>query len=521
MSEIVMLPVEEVAENPNNPRRVIDKKSQKYLDLKNSIQGAGVQVPIQVRTILRGYELLDGARRLSAVRDLKLGMIPAINKGVMSDAEAFDLTFAANYGRDDLTLLEQVKAAEIMLAKHNGDTAAAASRLGLDKKTLLCRIRIGKMSPKILKTLDDPDYAVHGATPAHLDLIARYPQAVQEEIIDELDSNLFTGPVSDLQKALEEVGHVISAAPWVQTSTPSAVIKGLVDCTRCEKRTDHKNLLPLFEGEPVAKKARCLDGECWKRNLDAVMKTNIKEAQEKHGDELAVVFDASHGYTGNEERAAKEHFGAQVLNNYFGFNTFYAKPKPGAKPVFLVNGEHAGRVMYYAPEKRGGEGSGERGRPVEAPKSMKERRAGLESKRWCVVLNRLIEQVDVLKTVKLSLDQVAALAVVFGTMDKNPSADAADWKKRLPAELSNPGKGLNLFMAVRPVLLARLNWMGGITQLPKEYIEEARAVSKLLGLDLDALHAAVVKEIQEPKSWAGLKADGTPKEEGKAGEKKA
>ena len=90
--------------------------------------------------------------------------------------------------------------------------------------------------------------------------------------------------------------------------------------------------------------------------------------------------------------------------------------------------------------------------------------------------------------------------------------------------MMGPGKCLpyDLFVRVRPVLVKRLSPMCGVTQLDKRYQEEARIVSKLLNIDVEALYQAAVKEIPEPKSWAGLKADGTPKEEkeGKGAAKK-
>ena len=45
---------------------------------------------------------------------------------------------------------------------------------------------------------------------------------------------------------------------------------------------------------------------------------------------------------------------------------------------------------------------------------------------------------------------------------------------------------------------------------------DAEAVAKLLSIDLDALIEQAVREIPEPKSWAFLNADGTPKEGARA-----
>lgn len=513
MRQVSQIEIAKIRVNKDNPRATVNTKEPGFIELKNNIEGMGVKVPIMVRSDGgEGFDLLAGARRLAASKELGLKEIPAIIHEGLTDAEAFDVTFAENYNRKDLSLLEQVKAVEILMAKYQGDTAAVASKLGWDKKTVLCRLRISKMSPKMLKKLADG--ALSDFAPAHLDLVARLPVKAQEQVAGQLyilDDDI---TVVALKKKLADMfEHALAAAPWLQVDKgvngKSGLIKVPADCGRCEKRTDHKNTLALFADEAdTCKTARCLDADCWRKNQAAAILALRDEAVKTNGD-IATVHVCGDGSTYQEDQEAKKA-GHQVLYNL----ETKTKAFPGSKPVFLVNGEHAGTVRYFKPEKRGEGGGGSVGRPTEGPKTLKERREGLESKRWYCVLETLKEQIQALKAdqVALTLPEVAVLAAVFGTGENERyGGNLKPWK----TYVGNKGSlstAFNLFAAVRPVLISRLSPGCGVTQVQKEYVEEARTVGKLLALDVDAMHADAVKENPEPKSWAGLKADGTPKE---------
>ena len=117
MEKLLGLKITDCLPNPNNPR-LLNEKSQEFADLAESIRAMGVIVPVHVRENPHRedkFELLAGDRRLAA--SLKAGKetIKAVSHGRLTDDEAFNITFAENFGREDLTPLEQGKAVLILM----------------------------------------------------------------------------------------------------------------------------------------------------------------------------------------------------------------------------------------------------------------------------------------------------------------------------------------------------------------------------------------------------------------------
>lgn len=93
--------------------------------------------------------------------------------------------------------------------------------------------------------------------------------------------------------------------------------------------------------------------------------------------------------------------------------------------------------------------------------------------------------------------------------------------EKRPTEVALNQATIELWEMVKPELAGRLYFGGGVTQLPEGKIEEAREISKLLGIDVDAIFEDVStrKGFTVPKSWANLNEDGTPKKKGKSKKK--
>ena len=102
------------------------------------------------------------------------------------------------------------------------------------------------------------------------------------------------------------------------------------------------------------------------------------------------------------------------------------------------------------------------------------------------------------------IHKVVFLAQSFGTMGGYDTAwkklDALNYDIRLGVE--------RLWMSVQPVVLARLDYAGGVTQTPDRLIEEAKRIGDLLQIDVQAIYDEVAqrKGFTEPKSWAAQEA---------------
>lgn len=94
-------PLSSFCENAWNPNRMSEWMYQKE---KNSIETFGFSVPVIVRPLKKTgkLEVIDGAHRLRAARDLGLKAIPYFNVGVVPDHVAKRMTVALNrLGGDD------------------------------------------------------------------------------------------------------------------------------------------------------------------------------------------------------------------------------------------------------------------------------------------------------------------------------------------------------------------------------------------------------------------------------------
>ena len=101
------------------------------------------------------------------------------------------------------------------------------------------------------------------------------------------------------------------------------------------------------------------------------------------------------------------------------------------------------------------------------------------------------------------------LAATFGTKGiKCWDVGWKDFAKNLDEKICLEAALRNM---VKPVLVGRFTYHGPITQVPPDSIKEATIIAGHLGIDIDKLFADASEAIPEPKAWANLKADGTPK----------
>lgn len=94
--------------NPWNPNNVDPINQTK---LENSIRKDGIKRPIVVRQLDNGdYQIIGGQHRTEAAIELKMALVPIINRGKISDAEAKKETLLDNYryGTDNLDRLSEL-----------------------------------------------------------------------------------------------------------------------------------------------------------------------------------------------------------------------------------------------------------------------------------------------------------------------------------------------------------------------------------------------------------------------------
>lgn len=515
-SHLEDIPLRLIFPSNYNPR-IINEKSESFLDLQNSIEGSGVLIPVHVRTHPKKkgkFELLAGERRYRASKGCS-ETIPAINHGSLSDEAAFRITFMENYQRKDLTPLEEGKAVAILMARQKGDVAAVASALGRSERWVRQRAEIDKNLSKVwVRWAGDPN---RNYTAGHLGLIAALPKNTQDELIKsagDLDSS-----VKGLEYYIACFLGLLSGCPWDQSDQTLLPKAGA--CIDCKKRSGNEPGLFHDDLDPVAvKKAeQCLDRKCYDEKEIRFLDRQRAELKKKHPNLIFIGTSYCH-YSEKEE--IKKKYGSFIEEDDF---TAAKKTTPGALPALVVHGKDVGKLRWIK-KTAPGRGSSTPGGKL---KTLKERKAGLDAKRWAQVLievQKVVENVDSLDSIKNTDPMLTCifLAVKFGTLDSIGYVDGValrEWntlKMVLEDAKSDREAALNtwgtfLWGEVRKILCSRLEYRGPITEVPDYMIKEAKAVGELLGIDVEAIFKDVSgrKEFTEPKSWASLKADGTPK----------
>lgn len=518
--DIRVVGVNYIIPSPDNPR-IINEQAPAFLELVESVKAKGVMIPIHVRNHPKQkgkLDLLAGERRVRAAIAAGIEEIRAICHGEMNDDEAFEITFIENFGREDLTPLEQGKAVETLMLKYKNDTQAVASKMGKSTRWVMQRIALSKNLSNSWKEAIVKNMPFGRWTAAHLQLIAAFPINIQEDLLDYYEDSDYEGliSVSQLEKDLTELLRLLSKAPW--DLSDAKLIEKAKACSKCTKRSSHQPGLfdDTTDKEAVKKNDRCLDNVCWDKKLFAWLKMRFTELRAKHPT-LTWVATQGYGYT------RQNQIRAELGNVLFGG---WKNSKEGAKnalPALVIDGD-LGQIHWITitEKAQSSSSSGPQGAPG-TPTPLKERRVLLDKKRWSVVIRNLIEKIKKSPVEKIvSKDRiltVMALAVTFGIKDEDFSKD---WSARSTSDSTtwasftrktNRKKVLaELWASVRNTICGDLTWCGPITQTSDVLIDDAKCAAKLLGIDIDAMFKEVSKkDYPKPKSWKSLKADGTPK----------
>lgn len=142
-SKYTQLPLDKIAPNPDQPRRIFDEEA--LQSLASSIKENGLLQPITVQKDSGGYRLIAGERRLRAAKLAGLELIPAI----ITEADGEDsavLAITENMQRTDLKIFEEAYALYKLLKKWGITQEQAARRLGMSQSALANKLRLLKLT---------------------------------------------------------------------------------------------------------------------------------------------------------------------------------------------------------------------------------------------------------------------------------------------------------------------------------------------------------------------------------------
>ena len=180
--------------NPYQPRQVFDET--KLQELANSIQEHGVFTPILVRKSVSGYQIIAGERRFRASKLAKIEKIPAIVLE-FDDTQMMEISLIENIQREDLSVIEEAKAYQLMMERLNYTQDQVAQKVGKSRPHISNTLRLLSLPQSVLDLLASQKLSMGQVKP----LINHEDQAIVERLAQEIvDKNLSSRDVERLMK---------------------------------------------------------------------------------------------------------------------------------------------------------------------------------------------------------------------------------------------------------------------------------------------------------------------------------
>jgi len=140
---------QDIRSNPYQPRKQFDQE--KLKELADSIKQHGVFTPILVRVTPNGYELIAGERRLRAsIMANKLTIEAIILE--FSDEQMMEISLIENIQREDLNIMEEAMAYQMMLERLALTQEALAKKVGKSREHIANTVRLNRL-PNVIQTM--------------------------------------------------------------------------------------------------------------------------------------------------------------------------------------------------------------------------------------------------------------------------------------------------------------------------------------------------------------------------------
>lgn len=150
--ETTTLPIDRIAANPDQPRRVFDEAAMD--GLASSIRERGVLQPIIVRPKGRGYQIVAGERRWRAAQRAGLHEIPALVRD-LDDAAVLEIAIVENVQRADLDPIEEGMGYRQLIESFGYTQERLASGLGKSRSHIANTMRLLQLPEPVMRMVQD------------------------------------------------------------------------------------------------------------------------------------------------------------------------------------------------------------------------------------------------------------------------------------------------------------------------------------------------------------------------------
>lgn len=222
--------ISDIRENPVALRGV-DRESDKYKSVRDSIAARGILQPINVREKNDPdgkvfYEVVDGLQRYSCAKDVGLTTI-GVSVISASDAEVLETQIITNLCRVDTKPVEFTKQLQRMIVMNPTMTLSEiASRVNQSPAWVTGRLSLLKLDPKIQESVDAGDVNVSNAQ-----ALSKLPKEEQFNFLEQamqLQPGEFLPIVQNRVKELRDAAKTGQAAGETQF-VPTSHLRGKKD----------------------------------------------------------------------------------------------------------------------------------------------------------------------------------------------------------------------------------------------------------------------------------------------------
>lgn len=266
-----MVQLDQIKENPNNPRKYYDEVQ--LNELAESIKSYGVLQPITVRRLngYRNFEVVAGNRRYKASLLAGIKAIPAVVRE-LSDEQALEIALIENIQRVDVHPMEEAVSFKQLIEKQNYTPEDVAHKFGKSVFFVRQRLKLNNLSEDSRKLFFEDKFNIANAVK-----LAQYNDDIQNKILE--NAKHYYG-IYEFRNGSFYVYEVkLSTATF--DITDSSLIASAGACTDCPFNTSVGSLFPEDEENP-----RCLKSECFKEKTKVAYENQLNEAIEQ-GYELA------------------------------------------------------------------------------------------------------------------------------------------------------------------------------------------------------------------------------------------
>ena len=146
------IPLDRIASNPYQPRKIFDEEA--LNDLTRSVREHGIVQPIVVtRTADNRYRLIAGERRFRAAQKAGLQSVPAVIKDLQKEGDALQIALIENIQREDLNPIEEANAYHQLHDEFGLTQEEISRRVGKERSTVANFLRLLKLPETVKQRL--------------------------------------------------------------------------------------------------------------------------------------------------------------------------------------------------------------------------------------------------------------------------------------------------------------------------------------------------------------------------------